>query len=234
MIAAGGPTAPRGQGGDHDHSDRLRDGGRPGHARTCRQPQPAGRQHHRRHRVGHRAGGRSGSSCCASWSRSAAVIALLVNPANPNAETTTRDVQAAAAHPRAAAPCPARQHRARFRCRLCDLGSAARRRGSWSPPMRFFISRREQLAALALRHAVPAIFQLREFAAAGGLMSYGGSIDGCVPPGRHLCRPDSQGREAGRPAGHAVDQGRAGHQSQDRQGARPRPCRRRCSPAPTR
>jgi putative tryptophan/tyrosine transport system substrate-binding protein len=33
-----------------------------------------------------------------------------------------------------------------------------------------------QLAALTVRHAVPAVFQLRDFAAAGGLMSYGGSI----------------------------------------------------------
>ena len=40
----------------------------------------------------------------------------------------------------------------------------------------FFNSRSEQLAALASRHAVPAIFQYREFAAAGGLMSYGGSL----------------------------------------------------------
>jgi ABC-type uncharacterized transport system substrate-binding protein len=40
----------------------------------------------------------------------------------------------------------------------------------------FFNSRAEQFAALALRHAVPTIFQYREFAAAGGLMSYGGSI----------------------------------------------------------
>jgi len=39
----------------------------------------------------------------------------------------------------------------------------------------FFGSRSEQLAALALRHAVPTIYQYREFAAAGGLMSYGGS-----------------------------------------------------------
>ena len=43
-------------------------------------------------------------------------------------------------------------------------------------PDQFFNSRAEQLAALALRHAVPTIFTFREFAAAGGLMSYGGSI----------------------------------------------------------
>jgi putative tryptophan/tyrosine transport system substrate-binding protein len=39
----------------------------------------------------------------------------------------------------------------------------------------FFNARIEQLAALALRHAVPAIYQYRPFAAAGGLMSYGSS-----------------------------------------------------------
>jgi putative ABC transport system substrate-binding protein len=43
-------------------------------------------------------------------------------------------------------------------------------------PDAFFTSRNEQLATLALRHGVPTIFQFREFAAAGGLMSYGGSI----------------------------------------------------------
>jgi putative tryptophan/tyrosine transport system substrate-binding protein len=40
----------------------------------------------------------------------------------------------------------------------------------------FFIGRSEQLAALTLRHAVPTIFETREFAAAGGLMSYGADI----------------------------------------------------------
>jgi len=40
-------------------------------------------------------------------------------------------------------------------------------------PYLFFNSRKEQLGALTLRHAVPAIFIYREFVAAGGLMSYG-------------------------------------------------------------
>jgi putative ABC transport system substrate-binding protein len=40
----------------------------------------------------------------------------------------------------------------------------------------FFNSRMERLAALATRHALPAMYQLREFAAAGGLISYGTSI----------------------------------------------------------
>jgi putative ABC transport system substrate-binding protein len=40
----------------------------------------------------------------------------------------------------------------------------------------FFRSQSAQLATLTVRHAMPAIFQYREFAAAGGLMSYGGSL----------------------------------------------------------
>ena len=40
----------------------------------------------------------------------------------------------------------------------------------------FFVSQSEHLGALTVRHAMPAIFQYRAFAAAGGLMSYGGSV----------------------------------------------------------
>ena len=39
-----------------------------------------------------------------------------------------------------------------------------------------FLGRGEQLGALTVRHAMPAIFMYRDFAAAGGVMSYGGSL----------------------------------------------------------
>ena len=43
-------------------------------------------------------------------------------------------------------------------------------------PRSVLYGRSEQLAALALHHAVPAVYKSREFAAAGGLMSYGADI----------------------------------------------------------
>jgi len=77
-------------------------------------------------------------------------------------------------------------------------------------PDAFFISRSEQLGALTARHGMPAITQFREFAAAGGLMSYGGSFTEPVRQVWHLRRSDSQRREARRSAGTADDESRTG------------------------
>jgi putative tryptophan/tyrosine transport system substrate-binding protein len=53
----------------------------------------------------------------------------------------------------------------------------------------FFNSRREQLVVLAARHALPTIYEWRDFAAAGGLMSYGTNLaDAYRPAGAYAGR----------------------------------------------
>jgi putative ABC transport system substrate-binding protein len=106
----------------------------------------------------------------------ATAMALLVNRASATAETQTRELQSAARsfglqlhvlHAGAESDFePAFATLAQLRVRGLVIGSA-------DP---FFTSQRERLAALALRHALPTVYQYREFIAAGGLMSYGGSI----------------------------------------------------------
>jgi putative ABC transport system substrate-binding protein len=105
----------------------------------------------------------------------ATVMALLVNPTNPTTvEALSRDVQAAARtlglqlHILHAST--ERDFDTVFAA-LVQLRAGGLAIGADS----FLISRNEQLAALAIRHAVPTISAFREFAAAGGLMSYGGS-----------------------------------------------------------
>jgi putative ABC transport system substrate-binding protein len=104
----------------------------------------------------------------------ATVIAVLVNPTNPDTEALVRDLQAAARtlglqlHVLHAST--ERDFDTVF-ATLVQLRGGALVIGNDT----FFFSRSEQLAALALRHAVPAIFPDHVFAAAGGLMSYGGS-----------------------------------------------------------
>jgi putative ABC transport system substrate-binding protein len=103
------------------------------------------------------------------------IVALLVNPTNPNAETISRDLQAAAR------TLGLELHVVHASTdRDLDTVFAAllqSRAGALVIGPDSLLGRRsEQLAALALRHAVPAIYQAREFAAAGGLMSYGGNV----------------------------------------------------------
>jgi putative ABC transport system substrate-binding protein len=102
-------------------------------------------------------------------------IALLVNPNNSAVERTIRDAQEAA----------------RVKGVQLDILKAATESeidAAFATLVQlhagallvtadpYFNSRREQLVALAARHAVPAIYEFREFAAAGGLSSYGPSL----------------------------------------------------------
>ena len=65
----------------------------------------------------------------------------------------------------------------------------------------FFTSHSKQLAALAARYRVPAVYQWREFAATGGLMSYGSNVTETHRLLGLLYRPHSEGRQAGRSTG---------------------------------
>ena len=105
----------------------------------------------------------------------AAGIGVLVNPANANVEGLTKDVTAAAAalgveieivHAR-----DSREIEEAF-ATLVHNKAGALLVGADS----FFFNRRVQLAILAARHAIPAVFFNREFVEAGGLMSYGSSL----------------------------------------------------------
>jgi putative ABC transport system substrate-binding protein len=104
------------------------------------------------------------------------VIAVLVNPTSPNlAASTTKDMQAAGRvlgrqiHILNAST--EDEIDAAF-ATLAQLRTGALLIGGDA----FFTSRRVQLAILAARFGVPAIYNTREFPAAGGLMSYGGSL----------------------------------------------------------
>jgi putative tryptophan/tyrosine transport system substrate-binding protein len=105
----------------------------------------------------------------------AKVIAFFQNPNNPEAAGEARDVQIAAAK--------LSQKIAVFSATTADeIGSAfaalVEQRVdailfAFDP---FFLSSRDQLSALAIRHAIPAIFITRDHASSGGLVSYGANI----------------------------------------------------------
>jgi len=105
----------------------------------------------------------------------AMVIALLVNPNNPQTEGVVRDVQDAS--------------RAKgVQLQILRAGTESEIDAAFATLLQlhadglvvssetFFTRRREELVGLAARHAVPAIYALREFTASGGLISYGPSV----------------------------------------------------------
>jgi putative ABC transport system substrate-binding protein len=104
----------------------------------------------------------------------AATVAFLVNPNNSNTVSRTQEMGAAA--------------RALGRqLYVVTAGTDAELEPAFAavqqhagalfvPPDPFFTSHREQLVALAARHAIPTAYPFREYAAAGGLMSYGASL----------------------------------------------------------
>jgi putative tryptophan/tyrosine transport system substrate-binding protein len=103
---------------------------------------------------------------------SAAIIAVLVNPGNPNGETDTREAQEAA---RILGLQVLVLHASNDREIDAAFATLVERRAGalLAAGDAFFGDRRDRLAALSARHAIPMIMRAPEFARAGGLMGYG-------------------------------------------------------------
>jgi putative tryptophan/tyrosine transport system substrate-binding protein len=105
----------------------------------------------------------------------ATTIALFVNPRHPSAEASTKQVQSAARTLGRRVLVLNIGSRCEFEAAFASLvEQGARALLVANDPV--FIDHREQLVALCALHAVPAIYDRREFVSAGGLMSYGASI----------------------------------------------------------
>ncbi len=105
----------------------------------------------------------------------ATTLALLVNPNNPTVETQTQGASAAArkmGFQVKVLRAIAENDFAAVFAELAESGAG----GLTISDDELFVRNNAELAALALRRRVPAIFQHREFVMAGGLMSYGGNL----------------------------------------------------------
>ena len=127
-----------------------------------------------------------------------------------------------------------RARRRRDRARDCGIRARPERRPDRDAERTHDQRHRDLIITLAARHRLPAVYSFRYFVHRRRPDFLRARPDRSVPARGRLCRPHSQGREAGRPAGAGADQVRAGDQPQDRQGARPRRAADRCSRAPTR
>ena len=82
-------------------------------------------------------------------------------------------------------------------------------------------NRRKQIIALAARQALPTIYPFREFAADGGLISYGNDVPDTFRRGGVYAGRILKGDKPADLPVDSVDQIRIGHQPQDRKGTRP-------------
>jgi putative ABC transport system substrate-binding protein len=106
----------------------------------------------------------------------AKVVGLLLNPTNPVlAEAQSKDMPATARRLGLELPILHARSEAEFDSVFASLVQL-RAGGLVIGGETLFTTGSEKLAALSLRHAMPAIYQFREFAAAGGLISYGASL----------------------------------------------------------
>jgi putative ABC transport system substrate-binding protein len=119
---------------------------------------------------------------------SAAVIGVLVNPTYPDADSQSKDVKEAA-------------DKLGLQAHVVNVSSDGEFNTAFTTLVRlkasillvtidpFFLSRRDQLVALAARYSIPAMYWAREFVLAGGLMSYGPEIgDGYRQAGVYVGR----------------------------------------------
>ena len=142
---------------------------------------------------------------------SASRIALLVNPTDAEGYQSLREVRAAAGGQQVLAfeVASARDIDTAFDSMVSEKADAL-----FVAPGSFFNTRRVQLAVLAARHALPAIYAVRAYPEVGGLMSYGTDVlDGFRQVGVYAARI-LKGGQAGRLTGPTVDQVRAGNQPQ--------------------
>jgi putative tryptophan/tyrosine transport system substrate-binding protein len=119
---------------------------------------------------------------------SASEIAMLFNPAAPDPDPPLSDIAAAAGAlglELRLLPAGSERDLAAAMEALDRMPGAALLIGNDS----FFLGRRKELAALSMRHSVPAAFEHPEFAAAGGLLAYGASLmESYRQVGRHAGR----------------------------------------------
>ncbi len=107
----------------------------------------------------------------------AGIIALLVNPNNPQTERVTLDVEEAARTKGVQLPVVKARTESEIDAAFASLVQL--QAGALliqADPV--FTGLREAIVMMAARYAVPAIYPLREFAASGGLISYGASLTG--------------------------------------------------------